>query len=203
MVKAVMIDMKSLSISSFELNGDVFGLEPNKNIMHEAYVSYMAGGRQGSASTKTRGEIRGGGKKPWKQKGTGRARAGTSRSPVWRHGGVTFGPRPRSFDIVLNRKFKRLGLKHALSNKVEHIFVLDNVVLEGKTKEIMKVVGALDQNSKTLVVSNSNLFLHRAIRNIQGFKQSSVAGLNVVDLTNYENIWFEKSSLIELEERLK
>ena len=201
MVEAIEIDVKNNKKSAIKLNESIFGLTVDKNLIHEAYVAYQAGGRSGLASVKTRAEVRGGGRKPWKQKGTGRARAGTSSSPVWVGGGVTFGPQLRDYSKKLNKKFKRLALKHALSNKIGNIFVLKNIDLAGKTKEVNKLFSDYGIDNRVLLVSSNDL-LNRAARNLENVSIISYSGLNVCDLVNNKNLVVVDEVLKNIEENL-
>jgi large subunit ribosomal protein L4 len=190
--------------SSIELNESVFGIEPNTSAMHLAVVNYLANQRQGTQSTLTRAEVSGGGKKPWRQKGTGRARQGSTRSPQWYHGGVAFGPKPRDYGFSINKKVKRLAMKSALSSKVaaDEMIVLDSLKLDAiKTKEVVKVLAALKAGKKALIVlPEKDDVVYRSARNIAGVKTSIVNTLNVYDILNCDTIIFLKDSVAKVEE---
>ncbi|HZJ75359.1 MAG TPA: 50S ribosomal protein L4, partial [Clostridia bacterium] len=172
------LDMNGKKVSEIELNEAIFGIEPNTSAMHLMVVNYLANQRQGTHSTLTRAEVRGGGRKPWRQKGTGRARQGSIRSPQWYHGGIAFGPKPRSYGFSVNKKVKRLAMKSALSSKFakEELVVVDNVSLDNiKTKEMVKVFDALNTKKKVLLVladKDDNVF--KSVRNIEGAKTTLV-----------------------------
>jgi large subunit ribosomal protein L4 len=155
MPNLTVFNMAGEKVSDIELSEDIFGIEPNTSAMHLCVVNYLANQRQGTQSTLTRGEVSGGGKKPWRQKGSGRARQGSTRSPQWTHGGIAHGPKPREYGFTINKKVKRLAMKSALSAKVAdaELVVLDSLALEGlKTKEVVKVLNALETGRKTLIV---------------------------------------------------
>ena len=155
MPKVKVLDMTGKEVSEIALSDEIFGIEPNQVVMHEAVVNYLANQRQGTHSTLTRTEVRGGGRKPWRQKGTGHARQGSIRAPQWTHGGIVFGPKPRDYSYSLNKKVKRLALKSALSTKVleGELIVVDNIALDGyKTKAVVEMLGALGAGKKALIV---------------------------------------------------
>ena len=155
MPKVQVVNMSGAKVGEIELSDAVFGIEPNLAVMHAAVVNYLANQRQGTQSTLTRTEVRGGGRKPWRQKGTGHARQGSIRSPQWRHGGVALGPKPRDYSYSLNKKVKRLALKSALSSKVQDnaLIVVDSIAMEGyKTKTMITMLGAVDASKKSLIV---------------------------------------------------
>jgi large subunit ribosomal protein L4 len=182
----------------------VFGIEPNTSAMHMAVVNYLANQRQGTQSTKTRAEVSGGGKKPWRQKGTGNARQGSTRSPQWYHGGVALGPKPRSYRFAINKKVRRLAMKSALSAKVRdgEMIVLDSFGLDGvKTKDGKAVLSAIGAGKKTLVVlpeNDSTVYL--SLRNIPGVKVSTVSTINTYDLLNNDSLVVLQDAVAKIEE---
>ena len=182
-------DAAGKKVSDVDLADGVFGIEPNKTVMHEVVVAQQAAWRQGTHDTLTRGQVRGGGKKPWRQKGSGRARQGSTRAPQWTHGGISHGPKPREYGISVNKKVKRLAMKSALSSKVagNELVVLDKLALsEIKTKEVVKVLGALQTGKKTLIVlPEKDDTVYRSARNIAGVKTTLVSTLNVYDCLLY------------------
>ena len=191
-------------VSELELNESVFAVEPNMSAMHIAVVSYLANQRQGTQSTKTRSEVSGGGKKPWRQKGTGRARQGSTRSPQWYHGGIALGPKPRTYGFSVNKKVRKLALRSALSSKVaaEEMVVLDSLVLdEIKTKAMVKILAALKAGKKALIVlpePDSKVLL--SARNIPGVKTTFVGTLNVYDILNADTVIVLKDAVAKIEE---
>jgi len=197
-------DVTGAKVSDIELSEEVFGVTPNVPAMHLCVVNYLANQRQGTQSTLTRGEVRGGGKKPWRQKGSGRARQGSTRSPQWIHGGVAHGPKPRDYGFSINRKVKRLAMKSALSSKVadDEIIVLDDLKLEAiKTKEVQKVLSALESGKKTLIVlPEKDDIIYRSARNIAGVKVTLVGTLNVYDILNCDTMLVLKDSVSKIEE---
>ena len=197
-------DVNGKKVSDLELADSVFGIEPNTSAMHIAVVNYLANQRQGTQSTLTRSEVSGGGKKPWRQKGTGRARQGSTRSPQWYHGGIAHGPKPRSYRFTINKKVRRLAMKSALSAKVaaEEMIVLDSLKLEAiKTKEVVKVLSALETGKKTLIVlPEKDDVIYRSARNIAGVKVSLVNTLNVYDILNCNSIVVLKDAVTKIEE---
>ena len=197
-------DVNGKKVSDLELADSVFGFEPNTSAMHLAVVNYLANQRQGTQSTLTRSEDSGRGKKPWRQKGTGRARQGSTRSPQWYHGGIAHGPKPRSYRFTINKKVRRLAMKSALSAKVaaEEMIVLDSLKLEAiKTKEVAKVLSALETGKKTLIVlPEKDDVIYRSARNIAGVKVSLVNTLNVYDILNCNSIVVLKDAVAKIEE---
>ena len=204
MSKLSVLDMAGKKVSDIELNDAIFSIEPNMSAMHLVVVGYLANQRQGTQSTKTRSEVSGGGKKPWRQKGTGRARQGSTRSPQWYHGGIALGPKPRTYGTSFNKKVKRLAMKSALSSKVaaEEMIVLDSIALDAiKTKEMAKMFAALEANKKVLVVlPENNEVIYKSIRNIEGAKVSTVNTLNVYDILNCDKIVVLKDAVTKIEE---
>ncbi len=197
-------DMNGKKVSDLALAESVFGIEPNSYAMHLCVVNYLANQRQGTQSTRTRSEVSGGGKKPWKQKGTGRARQGSTRAPQWTHGGIAHGPKPREYGFSINKKVRRLAMKSALSSKVaaEELVVLDDLKLDAiKTKEVVKVLTALETGKKVLLVlPENNDVLYRSARNIAGVKVSTVNTLNVYDILNSDTMLVLKDSVAKIEE---
>lgn len=206
MPKVALFNMEGSQIGEVELNEEVFGIEPNEAVVHEAVVMQLAGLRQGTQAAKTRAEIRGGGKKPWKQKGTGRARAGTTRSPLWRKGGVIFAPKPRDYSYSIPKKKRRLALKSVLSAKVNggDIIVLDQLAFEApKTKDMVKVLSSLKVEKKALVVTaDNNGNVPESARNIPGIKPLSALGINVYDLLNHDKLIITRDAIAKVEEVL-
>ena len=191
-------------VSDIELSEGIFGIEPNTAAMHLVVVNYLANQRQGTQSTLTRSEVSGGGKKPWKQKGSGRARQGSTRSPQWTHGGIAHGPKPREYGFSINKKVRRLAMKSALSSKVaaEEMIVLRGLSLsEIKTKEIVKVLSALETGKKTLIVlPEKDDVIYRSARNIAGVKTTLVNTLNVYDILNCDTIVVLEDAVAKIEE---
>ncbi len=196
--------MNGKKVSDLALAESVFGIEPNSYAMHLCVVNYLANQRQGTQSTRTRSEVSGGGKKPWKQKGTGRARQGSTRAPQWTHGGIAHGPKPREYGFSINKKVRRLAMKSAFSSKVaaEELVVLDEFKLDAiKTKEVVKVLTALETGKKVLLVlPENNDVLYRSARNIAGVKVSTVNTLNVYDILNCDTMLVLKDSVAKIEE---
>ena len=197
-------DMNGKKVSDLALAETVFGIEPNEAAMHLCVVNYLANQRQGTQSTRTRSEVSGGGKKPWKQKGTGRARQGSTRAPQWTHGGIAHGPKPREYGFSINKKVRRLAMKSAFSSKVaaEELVVLDELKLDAiKTQEVAKVLAALETGKKVLLVlPENNDVLYRSARNIAGVKVSTVNTLNVYDILNCDTMLVLKDSVAKIEE---
>ena len=204
MPKVDVYDIKGKKVSDIELADSVFGIEPNENIVHAVLVNYLANQRQGTQSTKTRAEVRGGGKKPWRQKGTGRARQGSIRAPQWIKGGIALGPKPRSYKYTVNKKEKRLAIKSVLSSKVieKELTVVDKLELkEIKTKSMVKALTALKVEGKTLIIvpeKNTNVVM--SARNIEGVKTSTANNINVFDLLKYNNLILPVDTVKKLEE---
>ena len=204
MASVKVYDMNGQPVSDLELNDAVFGIEPNAVVMHAAVVNYLANQRHGTQSTLTRTEVSGGGKKPWRQKGTGHARQGSTRSPQWRHGGVALGPKPRSYSYSLNKKVKRLALLSALSSKVadEDIVVLDAIKTEEfKTKTIVNMLKALNVDEKALIVLDTpDRKVIKSAANIPGIKTTQYNTLNVYDILNYNKFIIVKDAVAKIEE---
>lgn len=204
MPKINVVDMAGKVVSELELNENVFGIEPNKTAMHSAVVNYLANQRQGTQSTLTRTEVSGGGRKPWRQKGTGHARQGSTRSPQWRHGGIALGPKPRSYRFVLNKKVKKLAMLSALSSKVsENEMIVVDVIKtdEFKTKTMVAMLKALEAEKKTLIVLDAvDAKVIKSAANIEGVKTTQYNTLNVYDILNCDKFVIVKGAVEKLEE---
>jgi len=204
MAKVAVYNMDGNQVGEMELNDSIFGVEINKTVLHQVVVNYLANQRQGTQSTKTRAEVRGGGIKPWRQKGTGRARQGSIRAPQWTKGGVALGPKPRDYRYRLNKKAKRLAMKSALSSKVleNDLVVLDSLTLnEIKTKEMVKVLNNLNIDSKALIVlPEKDEVVIRSANNIPGVKTTLVNTLNVYDILNHDKFIVTKDAVAKIEE---
>ena len=205
MPKVDVYDIKGKKVSDIELADSVFGIEPNENIVHAVLVNYLANQRQGTQSTKTRAEVRGGGRKPWRQKGTGRARQGSTRAPHWPGGGVVFGPHPRSYAIKMNRKERRLALKSALAYKAieSKLIVVDKLEVSNKTKDMKKILDNLKVNKKVLIVVdelNDNLIL--SSRNLNNVLLLSVDEINTFDIVYADTMIITENAVKQLEEVL-
>ena len=204
MPKVTVYDMTGKSVGEMNLSDAVFGIEPNAAVMHAAVVNYLANQRQGTQSTLTRAEVRGGGRKPWRQKGTGHARQGSIRAPQWTHGGIALGPKPRDYSYSLNRKVKRLAIKSAFSTKAleENIIVVDNIdVTEYKTKTVVAMLKALGAEKKALIVMpEKNEQLIKSAANIPGVKTALVNTLNTYDVLNAGKFIIAKDAVAKLEE---
>lgn len=198
MPKVALFKQDGSQAGEIELNDSVFGIEPNTHVLHEAVVMQRASMRQGTHDVKNRSEVRGGGRKPWRQKGTGRARQGSIRSPQWVGGGTVFGPTPRSYSYKLPKKVRRLALKSALSSKVkeESIIVLENITFDApKTKEFVKMLGALNVNEKALIVTaDTDETVVRSANNLQGVKVLTVTEVNVLDLLTHDKLILTKDA---------
>ncbi|MBR6044077.1 MAG: 50S ribosomal protein L4 [Ruminococcus sp.] len=197
-------DMAGNKVADTELNDAVFGIAPNTNLMHAMVVCYLANQRQGTQSTLTRTEVSGGGKKPWRQKGTGHARQGSIRAPQWVHGGVALGPKPRDYSYSLNKKEKRLAMKSALSTKVldQNIVVVDSIKTEEfKTKTIVDMLKALGVEGKALIVTaEADKKVVKSAANIPGVKTATVSTLNVYDILNYDKFIVAQDAVAKIEE---
>ena len=204
MPKINVVDMAGKVVSELELNENVFGIEPNKTAMHSAVVNYLANQRQGTQSTLTRTEVSGGGRKPWRQKGTGHARQDSTRSPQWRHGGIALGPKPRSYRFVLNKKVKKLAMLSALSSKVSEneMIVVDAIKTdEFKTKTMVAMLKALEAEKKTLIVLDAvDAKVIKSAANIEGVKTTQYNTLNVYDILNCDKFVIVKGAVEKLEE---
>jgi large subunit ribosomal protein L4 len=190
-------------VGELALSEEIFGVEVHEPILHDAVVAQLAGRRLGTHDTKTRGEVSGGGRKPWRQKGTGRARAGTTRSPIWRSGGIVFGPHPRDYGYTLPKKVRRLALKSALSSKVNDgdIVVLDALTLEGpKTKDMVKILNNLQVQDALLVTAAKDEVIEKSARNIPNIKPTEAQSLNVYDILAYNKLVITKDAVARVEE---
>lgn len=196
-------DKTGKKVSDIALSDAIFAITPNASAMHLCVVAYLANQRQGTQSTLTRAEVRGGGKKPWRQKGSGRARQGSIRSPQWTHGGIALGPKPREYGKTVNKKVRRLAMKSALSSKVaaEELIVLDSLEMnEIKTKEVVSVLKALETGKKVLIVlPEKNETVYRSARNIKGVKTTLVSTLNVYDILNCDSLVVLKDAVSKIE----
>ncbi len=204
MPKIDVYNIEGKKVSDVELNENVFGIEPNEAVVHSVLVNYMANQRQGTQSTKTRSEVSGGGKKPWKQKGTGRARQGSIRATQWIKGGIALGPKPRSYKYTVNKKERRLAIKSMLSSKVieNEIIVLDAIPFkEIKTKNMANVLNNLKVEGKTLIVlPEKNENVQKSARNIEGVKTSLVNTMNAYDLLKYKKLIVTLDAVKKIEE---
>ena len=203
MANVKVFNMSGSEVGSIELNDSIFAVEVNTHVMHQAVVQYLANKRQGTQSALTRAEVRGGGRKPWRQKGTGRARQGSTRSPQWTGGGVVFAPKPRDYSFKLYKKVKRLALKSALTTKVNDgkFVVVDEINLpEMKTKEMVKVLNNLNVNKSLVVLEDANEKAVVAARNIPTVKTASVSTINVYDILKYDSVVVTKAAVEKIEE---
>jgi large subunit ribosomal protein L4 len=204
MPKIDVYNIEGKKVNDVELKEDIFGIIPNEELVHSVIVNYLANQRQGTQSTKTRAEVRGGGKKPWRQKGTGRARQGSIRAPHWVGGGIALGPKPRSYSYKLNKKERRLAIKSCLSSKVieNELTVIDKFEFnEIKTKEVAKMLNNLKLEGKTLILlPEKNEIIQKSARNIKGVKTLSVNTINAYDLVKYKNLVVTLDTVKRLEE---
>ena len=207
MPKVALYNIKGEQAGSIELSENVFGVEINESVLHQAVINQLANMRQGTQSTKTRGEVRGGGIKPWRQKGTGRARQGSIRAPQWIKGGIALGPKPRDYKYTLPKKVKRLAMKSALSSKVldNNILVLEDLKFEEiKTKRMTEILNKLDISTKTLIVlPEKNEEVQKSARNITGVKTTLVNTLNVYDILKYDKFIITRDAVSKVEEVYK
>ena len=198
------LNMAGAEVGTVELNDSIFGIEPNQAVVHEVVKNHLANCRQGTQSALTRGEVSGGGKKPWRQKGTGHARQGSTRAPQWTHGGVVFAPKPRSYSYVLNKKVKRLAMKSALSAKAAagEIIVVDSIKMDSiKTKDFRAFLDAVKADGKALVVTPAmNETVIKSARNIPGVVTTMANLMNVYDILNAKNLVIDKEALAVIEE---
>ncbi|MGN1298767.1 MAG: 50S ribosomal protein L4 [Candidatus Scatovivens sp.] len=204
MPKIDVYNMEGKKVSDLELKEEVFGIEPNEALVHSVLVNYLANQRQGTQSTKTRSEVRGGGRKPWKQKGTGRARQGSIRAPQWIKGGIALGPKPRSYKYRVNKKEKRLAIKSVLSSKVleNKLTVVDKLELkEIKTKSMVNTLKNLKVEGKSLIViPEKNENIQKSARNIEGVRTASIDTINIFDLLKYTNLVLTVDTVKKIEE---
>ncbi|MFR4412309.1 MAG: 50S ribosomal protein L4 [Clostridia bacterium] len=204
MPKIDVYNMEGKKVSDVELNDNVFGIEPNEAIVHSVLVNFLANQRQGTQSTKTRSEVSGGGRKPWRQKGTGRARQGSIRAPQWIKGGIALGPKPRSYKYTVNKKERQLAVKSVLSSKVleNELVVVDSLPLNDiKTKEMVKALSNLKVEGKALIMlPEKNEKVQKSARNIEGVKTTLVETINVYDLLKYNKLVVTEDTVKKLEE---
>jgi large subunit ribosomal protein L4 len=203
MAKAGLYNISGKKVGDFDLNDAIFGIEPNTAVMHAAVKNHLANCRQGTQSALTRAEVSGGGKKPWRQKGTGRARQGSTRAPQWTHGGIAFAPKPRDYSYEINKKAKRLALKSALSVKAgeEEIYVIDELKLdEIKTKSIVKMLEEMNVANALLVTAESDNIIYRSARNIEGVKVIPLNNISTYDLIKYDSLVIAKDAVEKLQE---
>ena len=204
MLKTNVYDMSGKLVGEIELSEAVFGIEPNAAVVHDVVKNHLANCRQGTQSALTRAEVSGGGRKPWRQKGTGRARQGSTRAPQWTHGGIVFAPKPRDYSYTLNKKTKRLALKSALSAKAAaaQIVVIDSIKMEApKTKEFAAFLNAVGVQGKALVVTaEADTNVVKSGRNIEGVQVTFANLLNVYDVTNATKLVVDKAALAKIEE---
>jgi large subunit ribosomal protein L4 len=204
MSQIAVFDMAGKKVTDTELNDAIFGIKPNKAILHAMVVNYLANQRQGTQSTLTRTEVSGGGRKPWRQKGTGHARQGSIRAPQWVHGGIALGPKPRDYSYTLNKKERRLGMKSALSTKVadENLVVVDNIKTEEfKTKTMVEMLKALNVQGKALIVTaEADAKVVKSANNIPGVKTATVSTLCVYDILNYDKFIVSSDAVKKIEE---
>ena len=198
------VDMQGKKVSAVDLADSIFGIEPNAAVMHMMVVSYLANQRQGTQSALTRSEVSGGGRKPWRQKGTGRARPGSTRAPQWYHGGIVFAPKPRDYRFSVNKKVRRLAMKSAFSSKAasDEIIVIDKIALdEIKTAKIAAMLSAVGSEKKALIVlPEVDEKVIKSARNIKGVKTAQVNELNVYDILNADKLIIAKDALTKIEE---
>ena len=204
MPKATVVDMTGKKVGEVELSEAVFGIEPNQNVVHDVVKNHLANCRQGTQSALTRAEVSGGGKKPWRQKGTGHARQGSTRAPQWTHGGIVFAPKPRSYRYVLNKKVRRLALKSVLSDKAaqEKIIVVDSIAMgEIKTKAFKGFLDAVNCDGKAVVITPEvNGSVVKSARNIPGVLTTSARMLSVYDIVNAKYLVIDQAALATIEE---
>ncbi len=203
MANVKVLNMSGSEVGSIELNDNIFAVEVNEHVMHQAVVQYLANQRQGTKGTKTRSEVRGGGRKPWRQKGTGRARQGSIRAPQWTGGGVVFAPKSRDYSFKLNKKVKRLALKSALTTKVKEnkLIVLENLNLEQiKTKEMKNVLNNIEVSKALVVLEDGNKNAVLSARNIPDVKTASVNTINVYDILKYDSFVVTKQAVEKIQE---
>lgn len=203
MPKTTLYDINANQIGEIELNDNVFGAQINENALHTMVVNYLANQRQGTQSTKTRTEVSGGGRKPWRQKGTGRARQGSIRAPQWTGGGVALGPKPRSYRFSVNKKLRRVAMKSALTSKVveNNIIVVENLDMQSyKTKEFADIIAKFNAENALVVTAEKNENVVRSSRNIPGVKSTLVTTLNVYDILKYNKFIVTKDAVAKIEE---
>ena len=203
MLKVDVLNMEGNKVGDIELNETVFDVEVNDVVVHSALVNYLANQRQGTQSTKTRAEVRGGGRKPWKQKGTGRARQGSIRAPQWIKGGIALGPKPRSYKYAIPKKMRQLAFRSVLTSKVQegNLIVVDKLELnEIKTKNMVNVLNNLKANKALIMLSEKNLNVQASSRNIENVKTTLVNTINIFDLLKYDSLVVTEDAVKKLEE---
>lgn len=203
MPKVALFNKEGQKVGDIQLADNVFGVEVNADALHQVVVAQLANKRQGTQSAKTRAEVSGGGIKPWRQKGTGRARQGSTRSPQWIHGGIVFAPKPRSYRVSIPKSMRKVAMKSALSAKVEsnEIIVLDSLSLEApKTKDMVKVLNAFEAKKTLIVVAESNENVYKSARNLEGVAVIPVNNINVYDILKYEKFMITKEAVSIIEE---
>ena len=203
MLKVDVLNMEGNKVGDIELNEAVFGVEVNDVVVHSALVNYLANQRQGTQSTKTRAEVRGGGRKPWKQKGTGIARQGSIRAPQWIKGGIALGPKPRSYKYAIPKKMRQLAFRSVLTSKVQegNLIVVDKLELnEIKTKNMVNVLNNLKANKALIMLSEKNLNVQASSRNIENVKTTLVNTINIFDLLKYDSLVVTEDAVKKLEE---
>ena len=198
------VDMEGKQVGTVDLSDSIFGIQPNEAVMHQVVLSYLAAQRQGTQSALTRSEVSGGGRKPWRQKGTGRARQGSTRAPQWTHGGIVFAPKPRDYRFTVNKKERRLALKSALSVKAaeNEIIVVDSIKTdEYKTKKMVAMLNAIGAEKKTLIVlPEVDSMVIMSAKNIPGVKTAQVNTINVYDILNADKLVIAKDAISKIEE---
>ncbi len=203
MANVALLNMSGKEVGKIDLNDEIFNIEVNQAVVHQAVVHYLANQRQGTKGTKTRAEVRGGGRKPWRQKGTGRARQGSIRSPQWTGGGVVFAPKSRDFSKKLNKKVKRLALKSVLSDKVasNKLIVLDELKFDSiKTKNMQNVVNNLNVGKALFVIESSDKNVILSARNIEAIRTADVSTINVYDILKYDTLVLTKDAVNKIQE---
>ncbi|MCD8133456.1 MAG: 50S ribosomal protein L4 [Clostridiales bacterium] len=203
MANVSVYNMEGSEVGSLELNDAVFGVEINEHLVHMAVVQQLANRRQGTQSAKTRSEVRGGGRKPWRQKGTGHARQGSTRSPQWTGGGVVFAPKPRDYSFKINKKEKRAALKSALTSRVqdEKFVVLDELKLDAiKTKDFVKVLNNLKVSKALVVLDDKDFIIEKSAANVPNIRTALVSTINVYDILKYDTVITTKAGVAKIEE---
>ncbi len=202
-MKADVYNIKGEVVGAAELKEDIFGIEPNEAAVHQVVVAWLANQRQGTQSAKTRAEVSGGGKKPWRQKGTGRARVGSSRNPIWRHGGVAFAPKPRDYTQQINKKMRRLAMKSVFSAKVSdsELYIVDELSFAApKTKEMVQVLDNLKLGKTLVVIAENDANVVKSVSNIPTAKCATVGTLNTYEMLKYDNMLLTKAALEKIQE---
>ena len=206
MPKLTLVNQEGSQVGDIELSDDIFGIEPNENVLYDVVIMQQAAKRQGTHATKTRAAVSGGGRKPWRQKGTGRARQGSIRSPQWVGGGVVFGPTPRNYSYKIPKKVRRLALKSALSTKVkeDNLIVVDTITIDApKTKEMVAILNNLEADKKALIVTNEyNDVVVRSARNIPGVTVKTASDVKVLDILGHDKLILTKEAAEKVEEVL-